>query len=154
LLPRQGQSIVPSATWSTVQPWCVQTALKALNWPAVGWVTTTFSAEKTLPPPTGMSLVLAREPADDPPPDPPPDDDPPPEEDESEEDDEDEEESEDALLELDPPHAASTPAIPATPTPASTVRRPVPSEGVSSAIAPTSRFVCRTTVEHPPCAAL
>jgi hypothetical protein len=25
----------------------------------VGWVTTTFSAENTFPPPTGISLVLA-----------------------------------------------------------------------------------------------
>jgi hypothetical protein len=37
-----------------------RTALNALNSPAAGWVTTTFSAANTFPPPTGISLVLAR----------------------------------------------------------------------------------------------
>src|ERR1700759_1453634 len=58
LLPWQGQSIVPSAILSTVQPMWVQIALKPLNCPAVGWVTTTFSAVKIFPPPTGISLVV------------------------------------------------------------------------------------------------
>src|SRR6202161_4473291 len=51
--------MVPLATLSTRHPRWVQTALNALNSPAVGWVTTTFSAENTFPPPTGISLVLA-----------------------------------------------------------------------------------------------
>jgi hypothetical protein len=42
----------------TRQPWCVQTALKALKSPSAGWVMTTFSSWKILPLPTGMSLVL------------------------------------------------------------------------------------------------
>ena len=33
---------------------------EALNSPAVGWVTTTFSLLKTLPPPSGMSPVVAK----------------------------------------------------------------------------------------------
>src|ERR1700761_9863047 len=74
--------MVPSATWSTVQPRWVQIALKPLNCPAVGWVTTTFSEVKIFPPPTGMSLVLARAV--------PPDDEPP----------------EDELLDDEPPDAA------------------------------------------------
>jgi hypothetical protein len=60
LLPWQGQSIVPSATWLTRHPMCVHTALKALKSPESGWVTTTFSVANTLPPPTGISLVVAR----------------------------------------------------------------------------------------------
>src|SRR4051794_20444430 len=59
LLPWQGQSIVPSATRFTVQPWCVQIAEKALNSSFFGWVTTIFWFLKTLPPPTGMSPVDA-----------------------------------------------------------------------------------------------
>jgi len=39
----------------TMQPWCWQTAEKALYWPAVAWVTTTLSAARITPPPTGMS---------------------------------------------------------------------------------------------------
>ena len=61
-LPWHGQSILPSAIWLTVQPMWVQTALKALNSPAVGWVTTTSWVAKILPPPTGMSLVAASAP--------------------------------------------------------------------------------------------
>ena len=38
-------------------PWCVQIELKALNSPAVGWVTTVLVAAKILPPPTGMSAL-------------------------------------------------------------------------------------------------
>src|ERR1700722_7846885 len=34
-------------------------ALKALNSPLAGWVTTTFWGRKTLPPPTGMSVTWA-----------------------------------------------------------------------------------------------
>src|ERR1700733_637648 len=51
--------MVPPATLSTRHCKWVQTALNALNSPAVGWVTTTFWAENTFPPPTGISLVLA-----------------------------------------------------------------------------------------------
>src|SRR6185312_6979231 len=47
------------STLPTRQPWCVQTAEKALISPALGWVTTTFWSLKILPPPTGMSLTLA-----------------------------------------------------------------------------------------------
>src|SRR6201996_5063641 len=65
--------MVPSATWSTVQPRWVQIALKPLNCPAVGWVTTTFSEVKILPPPTGISLVAPSAV-------PPPDEEPPDEE--------------------------------------------------------------------------
>jgi len=57
LLPWQGQSMVPSATWSTMHWACVQTALNALYSPADGWVTTTLAEVKILPPPTGTSLV-------------------------------------------------------------------------------------------------
>src|SRR3954468_6941580 len=57
-LPWHGQSIVPSVTSETVQPWCVQIAENALNSPAVGWVTTTCWSAKTAPPPTGTSAVL------------------------------------------------------------------------------------------------
>src|SRR5665647_2946742 len=58
MLPWQGHLMVPLATLATVQPLWVQIALKALNSPALGWVTTTFAASKTLPPPTGMSATL------------------------------------------------------------------------------------------------
>ena len=44
LLPWHGQSIVPSATWLHRHPTWVQTALKALYSPLVGWVTTTLAA--------------------------------------------------------------------------------------------------------------
>src|SRR5215469_12878700 len=57
-LPWQGQRIEPSTIWLTMQPMCVQTALKPLNSPALGWVTTTLFAVKIMPPPTGTSLVL------------------------------------------------------------------------------------------------
>ena len=58
-LPWHGQSIVPLAILLTMQPMCVQTALKALNSPEAGWVTTTFCAVKIMPLPTGISLVVA-----------------------------------------------------------------------------------------------
>ena len=58
-LPWHGQSMVPLLTWLTMQPMCVQTALNALNSPAVGWVTTTLGPVKIVPLPTGMSLVAA-----------------------------------------------------------------------------------------------
>jgi hypothetical protein len=53
LLPWHGQLMVPLATALHRQPTWVQTALNALNCPLAGWVTTTFSAVKTVPPPTG-----------------------------------------------------------------------------------------------------
>src|SRR5215470_924458 len=59
-LPWHGQSIVPSLIWLTMHPMCVQTALNALKSPETGCVTTTFSAAKILPLPTGISLVAAR----------------------------------------------------------------------------------------------
>src|SRR6202012_4949076 len=103
-LPWQGQSIVPSAILSTVQRMWVQIALKPLNTPLVGWVTTTFSAVKIFPPPTGISLVV---PSAVLPPEPepeaePPDPDVPP---------------------LPPPQSASTTATPAPPIPARVSRR-------------------------------
>jgi hypothetical protein len=57
--------MVPFWTLSTLQPWCVQIALNALKSPALGWVTTTACppASTILPPPTGMSAVLAIAPA-------------------------------------------------------------------------------------------
>src|SRR5215813_4963066 len=59
-LPWHGQSIVPSLTWLTMHPMCVQTALNALKSPETGCVTTTFSEVKILPLPTGISFVAAR----------------------------------------------------------------------------------------------
>jgi len=64
-LPWHGQSIVPLETWLTVQPMWVQTALKALNSPDAGWVTTTFLASKIVPLPTGILLVAVSAPAED-----------------------------------------------------------------------------------------
>ena len=43
-----------------MQPWWVQIAVKHLNSPSVGWVTTTSSSAKIVPPPTGMSEVCER----------------------------------------------------------------------------------------------
>ncbi|CAM5688278.1 hypothetical protein SVIOM74S_05715 [Streptomyces violarus] len=57
LLPWQTQLMVPSETDATVQRWCVQIAENALNRPCSGWVTTTSSSLKILPPPTGISSV-------------------------------------------------------------------------------------------------
>src|SRR5690242_6356564 len=62
LLPWQVQSISSPLISATTQPWWVQTALKALKSPSVGWVTTTFSPGKILPPPTGTSEVVAMPP--------------------------------------------------------------------------------------------
>src|SRR6478672_2494977 len=53
-LPWQAQLMVPFSTPLTRHAWWVQTALKALNCPDVGWVTTTFWSPKTFPPPTGI----------------------------------------------------------------------------------------------------
>src|SRR4051812_26307633 len=60
LLPWHGQLTVPSAILSTEHPWCVHTVEKATKLPFVGWVTTTPFLVKILPPPTGISEVLAR----------------------------------------------------------------------------------------------
>src|SRR5215203_1992892 len=51
--------MTPSSTRETSQPWCVQMLVNPLNSPAVGWVTTTCSADTTSPPPTGISAVAA-----------------------------------------------------------------------------------------------
>jgi hypothetical protein len=58
-LPWQGQSMVPLLIWLTMHPIWVHTALNALNSLAAGWVTTTCSSVKILPPPTGISAVEA-----------------------------------------------------------------------------------------------
>jgi hypothetical protein len=62
LLPWQLQLIVPSATSVTGHPWWVQVAEKARNCPGAGCVTTTSCSANTVPPPTGMSDVLASAP--------------------------------------------------------------------------------------------
>src|ERR671929_459482 len=49
----------PSLTDETAQPWCVHRVLNALMSPAVGWVSTTFCAATTMPPPTGTSETAA-----------------------------------------------------------------------------------------------
>jgi hypothetical protein len=72
LLPWHGQSMVPPPTWSTMQPWWVQMAVNAWKAPAVGWVITIFWVVRILPPPTGMSVVVARTLDAAPPPDKPP----------------------------------------------------------------------------------
>ena len=59
LLPWHGQLIVPPDTLPTVHPAWVQTALNAWNAPDFGWVITIFLSARILPPPTGMSEVLA-----------------------------------------------------------------------------------------------
>ncbi len=125
----QGQSMKPFSTLVRVQPWCVHVALKALNWPADGCVTTNSAEGLMTPPPTGTSAVLTGVPLGAAPPDDP--------------DEVVEPDPVDALdgVELvalagaapvaggvlDPPHAAraAAPATPAPPTPAarSTVRR-------------------------------
>src|SRR4029077_7038746 len=51
--------MVPPDTVPTVQPRWVHTAVNALNEPAFGWVITIFGPVRILPPPTGMSVVLA-----------------------------------------------------------------------------------------------
>ena len=61
--------MTPFDTSLTVHPWWVHTAENALNWPAVGWVTTTFWSAKIVPPPSGMSAVVASGPEPPPPPD-------------------------------------------------------------------------------------
>ena len=59
VLPWHMQLMVPPETSPTTQPEWVQIAENALKSPSCGWVTTTFSALKILPPPLGMSEVLA-----------------------------------------------------------------------------------------------
>ena len=51
-LPWHGQTICPSDTDATWQPWWVQVEVNALNSPSLGWVTTTFWSPKIVPPPT------------------------------------------------------------------------------------------------------
>src|SRR5215212_5850148 len=63
LLPWQGQLMVPPATSLTLHPWWVQVALKPLNVPATGCVTTRSCAARTMPPPTGTSTTAATTPA-------------------------------------------------------------------------------------------
>src|SRR5689334_12334137 len=60
LLPWHGHGMSPSSLDSTMQPWCVQTAVNALKSPSVGWVSTILEAATTKHPPTGTSEVLAR----------------------------------------------------------------------------------------------
>jgi hypothetical protein len=60
LLPWHGQSMVPADTALTMQPRWVQMAVNAWKEPACGCVITIFWAVRILPPPTGMSAVLAR----------------------------------------------------------------------------------------------
>src|SRR5689334_8571800 len=57
LLPWHGQSMVPSATLSTMHPLCVHFAENPLKTPAEGCVTTMSST--ITPDPTGTSAVLA-----------------------------------------------------------------------------------------------
>ena len=52
--------MVPSSTPATTQPLWVQFAENPRNSPLVGWVTTTASSSKTVPPPTGTSLAAAK----------------------------------------------------------------------------------------------
>ena len=61
----------PFSTLVTVQPWWVQVALNALNWPADGCVTTNSAEALMTPPPTGTSafftgVPLGAAPPDDP----------------------------------------------------------------------------------------
>ena len=60
LLPWHGQSMTPSSTAVDRAALVRAVALNALKSPSVGWVTTIFWSSKILPPPTGMSAVLAR----------------------------------------------------------------------------------------------
>src|SRR6266568_4750467 len=59
VLPWHGQLMVPPVTVPTMQPWWVHTAVNASNDPAFGWVMTIFLSARILPPPTGISAVLA-----------------------------------------------------------------------------------------------
>src|SRR5580704_8734904 len=122
--------MVPPATLSTRHCRWVQIALNALNSPAVGWVTTTFSAENTFPPPTGISLVLASGAL---PPVPAwPDPEAVPDDDE-------------LLL---PPHAARVAARPAKPAPASAARRVVSPPGNESCVTMSASGLCRIGAPH------
>ena len=57
-LPWHSQRMPPACTELTMQPWWVQTAVKHLNSPSTGWVTTTCLSGKITPPPTGTSAAL------------------------------------------------------------------------------------------------
>ncbi len=59
-LPWHSQLMLPSETELTMQPWWVHTAEKHLNSPSAGWVMTTWSSGKIVPPPTSMSEVCAK----------------------------------------------------------------------------------------------
>src|SRR5262249_26634055 len=63
--------MVPPETSDTRQPWWLQIAVKHLNWPDCGWVTTTCWSPNTSPLPTWMSVVLVRAVPPPPPPEPP-----------------------------------------------------------------------------------
>src|SRR5439155_6709880 len=58
-LPWQPHTMSPSWTPATMHPLCVHVALNASNWPDAGWVTTTASLVRTVPPPTGTSPTFA-----------------------------------------------------------------------------------------------
>src|ERR1700678_4336185 len=58
LLPWHGQLMVPPETVLTMQPWCVHTAVNALNEPACGCVTTMFGPSMIVPPPSGTFAVV------------------------------------------------------------------------------------------------
>jgi hypothetical protein len=51
--------MVPSLISDTAQPWCVHATEKARIVPWSGWVSTTFSAARIAPPPTGRSSTRA-----------------------------------------------------------------------------------------------
>ena len=55
--PRGALLAHPGLTLSTRHPWCGQTALKALNSPGAGWVTTSCCSRKTVPLPSGTSAL-------------------------------------------------------------------------------------------------
>src|SRR4029450_9246467 len=59
-LPWHSQLMVPSETELTMQPWWVHTAEKHLNSPSDGWVMTTWSSGKIVPPPPSMSEVCVK----------------------------------------------------------------------------------------------
>src|SRR6478752_8090908 len=59
-LPWHSHLMPPACTELTMQPWWVQTAVKHLNSPSEGWVMTTWSSGKIVPPPTSMSEVCVK----------------------------------------------------------------------------------------------
>jgi hypothetical protein len=62
-LPWCRQVIVPSSILPTSKPWCLQREPNAANSPAVGWVMTMWTSVRTIPPPMGISAVVASAPA-------------------------------------------------------------------------------------------